>query len=56
LNKVKKELHIHDVAAHKAELSRKQQVTQLLKAKQKVPPDLLNPIPDPEKIAQESEL
>ncbi|ELR06283.1 hypothetical protein GMDG_02077 [Pseudogymnoascus destructans 20631-21] len=56
LNKVKKELRIRGVEARKAELLRKRQVTQLLKAKQEVPPDLLNPIPDPEKIAQESEI
>ncbi|ELR07362.1 hypothetical protein VC83_07866 [Pseudogymnoascus destructans] len=56
LNKVKKELRIRGVEARKAEHLRKRQVTQLLKAKQEVPPDLLNPIPDPEKIAQESEI
>jgi hypothetical protein len=56
LNKVKKELHIRGVEARKAELSRKRQVSQMLKAKEEVPSGLLIPIPDPEKIAQESEL
>jgi hypothetical protein len=56
LNKVKKELHIRGVEARKAEQLRKRQVNQMLKAKLEVPPELLNPIPDPEKMAQESEL
>jgi hypothetical protein len=56
LNRVKKELHIRGVKARKAEQARKRQISMLLRANQQVPPDLLNPILDPEKAAQESEL
>ena len=56
LNKVKKELHSRGVKARKAEQARKRQVNRLLKAKQDVPPNLLEQIIDPEKEAQEAEL
>lgn len=55
-NKVKKELHVRGVQARKAELARKKQVNALLKAKQEVPKELLAPILDPEKAAQEEDI
>jgi hypothetical protein len=55
-NKVRKELHIRGVQARKAELVRKKQVNELLKAKQEVPIELLTPIPDPEKAAKEEDI
>ncbi|ELR02117.1 hypothetical protein GMDG_05276 [Pseudogymnoascus destructans 20631-21] len=56
LSKVKKALHKRGVEARKAEQARKRQVSILLKANKEVPLDLLEPIQDPEKLAQESEL
>lgn len=56
LNKVKKELHIRGVEARRADQVRKRQISILLKAKQDIPPNLLDPIVDSEKTAQESDL
>jgi hypothetical protein len=56
LNRVKRELHSRGVQARKAELARKREVNKLLKANQEVSPDLLMPIPDPEKEAHEADL
>ncbi|OBT82756.1 hypothetical protein VE02_09919 [Pseudogymnoascus sp. 03VT05] len=56
LSKVKKALHKRGVEARKAEQARKRQIKSLLKADQEVPPNLLELILDPEKLAQESEL
>jgi hypothetical protein len=56
LSKVKKALHKRGVEARKAEQARKRQIKSLLKADQEIPPNLLELILDPEKLAQESEL
>jgi hypothetical protein len=56
LSKAKKALHKRGVEARKAEQARKRQIKSLLKADQEVPPNLLEPILDPEKLAQESEI
>jgi hypothetical protein len=56
LNRVKREPYSRGVKARKAELARKREVSRLLKAKQEVPPTLLERILDPEKEAQEAEL
>jgi hypothetical protein len=55
-NNVRRELHIRGVQARKAELMRKKQVNELLKAKQEVPKELLTPMPDPEKAAKEEDI
>ena len=56
LNKARNELYTRGVAACKAEFAQRKQVRALQKANKPVPPELLEPIPDPEKEAKEEDI
>jgi hypothetical protein len=56
LNKARNELYTRGVAACKAEFARRKQVRALQKANKPVLPELLEPIPDPEKEAKEEDI